>query len=99
MFKVTILFAAMVAASNALAADAGNGKRLAESHCAPCHTIAPGLRNEVADAPPFDVIGRKRGFDVDALAVVILGPHPKMNFSPRRAETADIAAYIGTLGK
>jgi len=99
LFKAVIIFAAMVAASHALATDADNGKRLAESHCAPCHKIMPDLRDEVADAPPFDLIGRKHRFDANAIASTIAGPHPKMNFSPQRNEAADIAAYIGTLGK
>ena len=86
-------------ASPVIAADASNGRQLAANHCAPCHIIAPGLRNEVADAPPFDSIGRKYGFDSDALANAILGPHQKMNFSPQRGEAADLAAYISTLGR
>jgi hypothetical protein len=39
------------------------------------------------------------GHDADAIAHAIAGPHPKMNFSPRPAEAADMAAYIATLGK
>jgi mono/diheme cytochrome c family protein len=99
MFATTIVLAAMAAAVDAHAADAGNGKRLADNHCAPCHTVAPQARNEVADAAPFDVIGRKYGSNADVLANVILGPHPKMNFSPQPAEAADLAAYIATLGR
>src|SRR5207342_2845734 len=51
--------AAMLAASMALttpagAADADNGGRIAQSRCAACHVVvAPNLRPEVADAPPF----------------------------------------------
>ena len=91
------LLAAMSAASGAVAADSGHGQVLAQSHCAPCHIIAPNQRGEVAAAPPFDVIGRKHGFDVEMLAQAMRAPHPKMNFSPSAADAADIAAYIGTL--
>ena len=97
--KAAIALVWMAWASSALAADAGNGQRLAEAQCAACHTITPRLRDEVADAPPFVVIGRKYGSDPDALARAIAGPHPKMNFSPQRTEADDIAAYIATLAK
>jgi cytochrome c len=90
------VFGAMLRAP---AADAGRGQRLAQDHCAFCHSVAPHARSEVADAPPFDAIGRKYGHDADAIATAIAGPHPKMNFSPRPADAADIAAYIATLGR
>jgi cytochrome c551/c552 len=80
------------------AADAGSGQRLAQEHCAACHAVAPHTRSEVADAPPFDAIGRQYGFDADRIAHAIAGPHPKMNFSPGPREAADIAAYTATLG-
>lgn|SRR5581483_2268805 len=97
--KVAIVIVALMAASHAMAADAGRGKRLAQERCAACHAIGPQARNEVADAPPFDVIARKYGFSADSIAFAIAGPHPKMNFSPRPAQAADIAAYISTLGR
>lgn len=104
MVRTVLLMAALVVAGTASAmparaADAANGKHLAEMHCAACHIIAPHMRNEVAQSPPFEVIGRKYGFDADRIAVAIAGPHPKMNFSPRRAAAAEIAAYIAGLGK
>jgi mono/diheme cytochrome c family protein len=85
--------------SAALAADPDKGKDIAQTQCAACHVIAPFRRNEVADAPPFDVIGRKNGFDADTLAFSMLEPHPKMNFTLTRREAADVAAYISTLAK
>jgi mono/diheme cytochrome c family protein len=94
-----LALAALVAASTAFAADSGRGQRLAQQHCSPCHVVAAPQRNEVAGAPPFDVIGRKYGFDVTKIGFAILGPHPRMNFSPRRADADDIAAYIGTLSR
>ncbi len=39
-----------------LAADADDGKRLAEMKCRSCHAVVPDQRREVSDAPPFDVI-------------------------------------------
>lgn len=94
-----IMLVMMAAATHTRAADAGRGQRLAESQCASCHSVAPPGRREVADAPPFAVIAGKYGYDADAIAQVIVGPHPKMNFSPQADEAADIAAYIATLGR
>jgi mono/diheme cytochrome c family protein len=97
LLKVVTMVVAWLLGSDALAADAANGRLLAASHCAVCHAVAPGQRNEVADAPPFDAIGRKHDYNAGALVLVILGPHPKMNFMPRRPDAEDIAAYIATL--
>jgi len=99
LFLGTIALFAIAAALNARAADADKGKRLAQDHCAACHAVAAHARSEVANAPPFDVIGRKYGFDADRIAAAIAGPHPKMNFAPGPREAADIAAYIATLGQ
>lgn len=89
----------LVATPAARAADARLGESLAQSHCASCHIVTPHARNEIADAPPFEVIARKYGFDASTIASAITGPHRKMNFMPNPAEAADIAAYIATLGR
>jgi mono/diheme cytochrome c family protein len=94
LFLAVIALFALTAVLNARGAEPGHGKRLAQDHCASCHAIAPHARSEVADAPPFETIGRKYGFDAGRIATAIAGPHPKMNFSPRPAQAADIAAYI-----
>jgi mono/diheme cytochrome c family protein len=83
----------------ASAADVGRGKDIAEHQCAACHQVAPYQRNELADAPPFELIGSKNGFDAAALAFALLEPHPKMNFSPSQRDAADVAAYISTLAR
>lgn len=94
---LTTLVLAGVPAVGAQAADAAKGKRLAQRHCAFCHAITSPAPDVVAASPPFEVIGRKYGFAVTAIAYAIAGPHPKMNFSPSAAEAADIAAFIATL--
>jgi cytochrome c len=94
-----ILVAAAFCAVPAFAADVGRGKDIAEHQCAACHQVAPHQRNELADAPPFELIGRKNGFDAAALAFALLEPHPKMNFSPSQRDAADVAAYISTLSR
>lgn len=93
-----LALAAAVAAAPAHAADAHRGERLAHEYCAACHIVAPHTREEVAQAPPFETIARKYGFQAAAIATAIAGPHHKMNFMPDPAEAADIAAYMATLG-
>ena len=96
---VVMALAASCAASSTYAADAENGRRLAQGQCAACHIVAPGQRQDVAQAPPFETIAGKYGANVELLGNAIRGPHPKMNFSPTDGETGDLAAYIGTLGR
>ncbi len=90
---------ALVSSSAAPAADIDNGRNIAMRECAPCHIVAPFQRNEVADAPPFEVIGMKNGFDAGMLVLSLLAPHPKMNFRLRQQDADDIAVYIASLGK
>ena len=82
LFRLCLLFPMFV--SPALAADADNGKRLAEARCVTCHMVAPSPRREVADAPPFDVIARKYQVQPETLAFAILDPHPRMNVALSR---------------
>jgi mono/diheme cytochrome c family protein len=96
LLKIVTAIVIGLAATEGRASDAGMGRLLAASHCAACHAMTPG-RREVADAPSFQAIGFKYNFNPDVIALVILGPHPKMNFVPRRADAEDIASYIATL--
>lgn len=92
----SLLFATSVA-SAALAADADNGRRLAEMRCAACHFVAPNQRRDVTDAVPFEAIARKFATSPETLAFSLLDPHPRMNVMLTRREAQDIAAYINTL--
>jgi mono/diheme cytochrome c family protein len=83
----------------AVAADADNGKRLAETRCVPCHNVGSDQTRAVADAPPFEVIAGKFKVAPDVLAYLLLYPHPRMNVPLTRSEANDIAAYISTLAK
>ena len=94
-----LAIAAILAAQCALAADADNGKRIAQARCSPCHIVVPGQREELVHSPPFATIARKSGFNAGMLAYSILEPHPRMNMTVTRKEADDIAAYIATLGK
>jgi mono/diheme cytochrome c family protein len=82
----------------ALAADAFNGKRLAELWCAACHVVTVNQRQANADAPPFEEIAKRPNFSEPGLVTFLLDPHAKMpNMNLTRIEANDIAAYIGTL--
>ena len=94
-----MLFATVFVAQSALAADADNGKRLAQQHCSPCHIVEPGSRRELANSPPFETIAQKFGNAPELIAFAILSPHPRMNLTPSRRDAQDIAAYIATLAK
>jgi mono/diheme cytochrome c family protein len=90
---------AILVASGALAADADNGKRVAEMRCVTCHIVSPNQGRDVTDAPPFEVIARKFATSPETLAFSILDPHPRMNVTLTRREAQDVAAYINTLAK
>ena len=92
-----ILYLAVV--YGARGADADAGRRLAQLRCAACHIVARNERDEVADAPPFAVIGRKFGFNYDSIVFALMGPHAKMNFGLMRPEASNVAAYIITLAR
>jgi len=93
------LLPAILAASSALAADAENGKRIAEMRCIACHVVAPTQRRDITQAPPFEAIARKFASNPEALAFAMLDPHPRMNVALTRREAQDIATYINTLAK
>jgi len=89
---------AALGASPSVAADANQGKTIAQRWCAGCHVVEQGQKSPVTDqAPPFAVIARKPEFGADKLAVLLLAPHqnmPKLALS--RSEIADLADYIST---
>ena len=94
-----LIFAAIVAATSAFAADPTNGRRLAHRWCEACHVVTPTQRRAATDqAPPFATIAKIPGFDAAKIALFLLDPHPKMpDMGLSRSEAADFAAYIATL--
>ena len=83
-----------------LAADADNGKRLAQRWCQACHVVTEGPRASTDGAPPFATIAARTGFDAAKITAFLLDPHPKMpSMSLTRIEAGDLAAYIGTLAR
>ena len=97
--SVCLLLASKFGASGAAAADANNGKRIAQARCSPCHIVVPNQRQELAKSPPFEDIARQNGFNAEMLAYLILAPHPRMNLTFTREEAEDLAAYIASLRK
>lgn len=84
--------------TEAAAADAANGQRLAERWCSTCHIISTTQQQGSTDAPPFSQVANRADFDAGRLALFLLDPHPKMpNMSLTRSEASDIAAYISSL--
>ena len=79
------------------AADAESGKRLAERWCVSCHIVDASQKSATTDAPPFAVVAKKPDFNVGALALFLLDPHPKMpDIGLSRAAAADLAAFIAS---
>jgi hypothetical protein len=99
IFAICCIASLPLLVCDAFAGDADAYKRLAQLRCAPCHIVAPNQRNEVADAPPFEVIARKFAGNPDLLVANLMGPHAKMNRGLPGAEAIDIAEYIRSAGR
>jgi mono/diheme cytochrome c family protein len=90
------LFASLTGAASA--ADAANGKRLAERWCASCHVVTSSQQRGNTQAPPFSEVAKKPHMDAPMLALFLLLPHPKMpDMNLSRYEAGDLAAYIVNL--
>lgn len=86
--------------SQAFAADAGQGEKLARRWCAACHIIADDQQHGADNVPTFAAIAKIPGFDAAKIATFLRDPHPKMpDMQLSNAEAADLAAYIVSLGK
>jgi mono/diheme cytochrome c family protein len=88
----------VVLGSSALAAEADNGKTLANRWCSSCHVVDQEQKLATDQAPPFASLARMPAFNANKLAFLLLKPHPNMpTLSLSRTEIADIAEYIATL--
>ena len=98
-FSRYLIVGAIVAATPAFAADATNGRRLAERWCEACHVVtSTQVRAATDQAPPFATIAKTPDFDAAKIALFLLDPHPKMpDMALSRSEAADLAAYIVSL--
>ena len=83
----------------ARAADAEQGKVIAERWCSGCHVVQPRQTTAVTDqAPAFATIAKTPDFDAGKLALLLLRPHPSMpKLSLSRSEVTDLAAYMRAL--
>jgi mono/diheme cytochrome c family protein len=89
--------AAMLAASSGWAGDPKNGLRIAQRWCAECHLVTPDQARAKTDVMPFASVALRK--TAQEISDFLTDPHPKMpNMGLSRAEIADIAAYIKTLG-
>jgi mono/diheme cytochrome c family protein len=96
--RYSVAIALLLATTAAFAADAERGGQLAHRWCASCHVVRPDQKSAVIEAPPFQTIARRPGFDAAKVASFLLNPHPKMpDMGLSRDATEDIAAYIATL--
>ncbi len=98
LIPALLSFVVSVAPVSARAADAENGKRIAERWCATCHIVSPVQQRGTTHTPPFSEIAKKDHMDAPMLALFLLLPHPKMpDMNLTRSEAADLAAYIVSL--
>ena len=94
LLSVTIL----AAPAGAWAADAANGKKLAERWCVTCHIVSQQQKSGTTQAPTFAEVAKRPHVDAPMVAFYLMAPHPKMpDMSLSRAEAADLAAYIVSL--
>lgn len=87
---------AVVGPSASFAADAYNGKDIAERWCNGCHVVEREQKSPAIDqAPPFASIARTPEFGANKLASLLLAPHPNMpKLALSRTEVANLAEYI-----
>jgi len=88
-----------LAQGTAFAADAKQGKVIAERWCSGCHVVEHEQKTAPSDqAPPFASLAARPDFTADRLALLLLAPHPNMpKLALSRFEVADLAEYILTL--
>lgn len=102
LFRSAVLGLALssVFAAAALAADATNGKIIAERWCAACHVVAPDQKRGADNVPTFASIATEPGFSPAKVAKFLMDPHPKMpDMQLDRGEAGDLAAYIASLAR
>lgn len=98
-FSPLLLCLVLLGPRAACAADAAQGKAVAERWCSGCHVVRQEQKTAATDqAPSFVAIGKLPEFGAARLALLLLAPHPNMpKLSLSRSEVADLAAYIQTL--
>ena len=97
--SVVVAGSAIAMQGSAMAADAKQGKAIAERWCSSCHLVEPGQKTAATDkAPPFASVAKMPDFGAGKLSLLLLKPHPNMpKLSLSRSEIADLAEFIQTL--
>jgi mono/diheme cytochrome c family protein len=91
---------ALAGAGPVLAADAAHGEQLARRWCAACHVVAEDQTHGSDNVPTFEAIAKIPGFNPEKIARFLQDPHPRMpDMQLSTFESADLAAYIASLGK
>jgi mono/diheme cytochrome c family protein len=91
-------FSILLGSHASFAADANNGKALADRWCSSCHVVDHEQKLATDQAPPFASIARIPNFDANRLTFLLLKPHPSMpKLELSRVEALDLADYIATL--
>ena len=95
----TVVASCVLGQGSAFAADATQGKAIAERWCTGCHLVGSQQKSAVTDqAPSFASIAARPDFSDSRLASLLLSPHPNMpKLALSRSEIADLADYIRTL--
>ena len=82
------------------AADPDHGEQIARRWCAACHVVANDQTHGTDNVPTFAAIAQIPGFDAGKIASFLRDPHPVMpDMQLSTTESADLAAYIVSLGK
>jgi cytochrome c2 len=99
LIAATVLLGLSVPAF-AAAADPDHGEQLARRWCAACHVVSNDQTHGTDNVPTFAAIAHIPGFDADKIASFLRDPHPVMpDMQLSTTESADLAAYIVSLGK
>lgn len=96
----TLLLGAALSSSRSWATNPGQGKRLALTYCARCHSIDKVSPSPLKIAPPFRTLHERYPVDTlqEALAEGIVTGHPTMpEFRFDADQVGDFIAYLKTL--
>ena len=100
LLPAALALASLAAITPALAADVSHGEQLAKRWCAACHVVSDDQARGADNVPTFAAIAKTPGFDAEHIARFLRDPHPKMpDMQLSMPESADLAAYIVSLGK
>ena len=90
--------ALLATSAAAMAADVGQGKKLADEWCSSCHLVGPGQTRSGDAAPTFASIATGAYEREDDLRAWLADPHPPMpNLNLTVYEIEDVLAYIESL--